>query len=54
MVSNEEAADMVIQNLKAKGFEVIDRDKIIEDIAAIRARKLKNDKAVQAMKQWRK
>jgi len=44
MVTNEEAADIVIQNLKSKGFEVISRDNIITDIKAIRERKIKGTK----------
>lgn len=46
MVTNEEAADIVIQTLKAKGFEVVNRDKIIADIKAIRERKIKGTKNI--------
>ncbi len=46
MVSNEEAADMVIKNLKSNGFEVVSRDAIIADIKAIRERKIKGTKEV--------
>jgi hypothetical protein len=46
MVSDEEAADMVISNLKSKGFAVKDRNLIIADIHAIRERKIKGTKDV--------
>lgn len=52
MVTNEEAADIVISNLKSKGFDVISRDNIIADIKAIRERKLKGTKDVTD--KWRK
>lgn len=52
MVTNEEAADIVISNLKLKGFEVISRDNIIADIKAIRERKIKGTKDVTD--KWRK
>ena len=46
MVSDEEASDMVIENLNSKGFAVKDRNLIIADIRAIRARELKGTKDV--------
>lgn len=52
MVTNEEAADIVIQNLKDKGFEVVSRDRIIADIKSIRERKIKGTKDVTD--KWRK
>ena len=52
MVTNEEAADIVIQNLKSKGFDVVSREKIIADIKAIRERKIKGTKDVT--EKWRK
>jgi len=51
MVSNEEAADIVISNLKSKGFEVISRDNIIADIKAIRERTIKGTK--ELTDKWR-
>jgi hypothetical protein len=38
IVSAEEAADTVIQNLRKKGFDVISRENIVADIKAIRER----------------
>ena len=52
MVSDEEAADIVITNLKSKGFDVVSRNNIIADIHAIRERKLKGTKEVT--EKWRK
>jgi hypothetical protein len=46
MVTNEEASDIVIQNLKSKGFDVVSRDNIIADIKSIRERKIKGTKEI--------
>lgn len=40
MVTNEEAADIVISNIKSKGFEVISKENIVADIKAIRVLEL--------------
>jgi hypothetical protein len=52
MVTNEGAADIVIQNLKLKGFETISRDNIIADIKAIRERKIKGTQEITD--KWKK
>jgi hypothetical protein len=41
MISDEKAADIIIQKLKSKGFEL---NHIIADIKAIRERKIKRNK----------
>lgn len=44
MVTDMEAAGIIRDNLRKKGFDVIDINKIAEDIKAIRERKEKGTK----------
>jgi len=54
MVSDEEAADIIISRLKADGFEIKDgaKERIAIDIKTIRERKIKGTKDVTD--KWRK